>query len=57
MTKRRISIVGGGTAGWMTKRWITLEHEVELVESKNIATIDVGEGSTPYLKKFFIIYM
>jgi flavin-dependent dehydrogenase len=58
MIKQKVLIVGGGTAGWMTaclmaKRWVTLGHEVALVESKNIATIGVGEGSTPYLKKFF----
>lgn len=51
-----IAVVGGGTAGWMTvslmqKAWP--EARITLVESEDIGTIGVGEGSTPYLRDFF----
>lgn len=54
----RLVIVGGGTAGWMTanllaQRWPDRQVEVTLVESPDIGTIGVGEGSTPSLKRFF----
>lgn len=54
----RIVIVGGGTAGWMTanllaQRWGDGRAKITLVEAPDIATIGVGEGSTPSLKRFF----
>ena len=55
---RSIVIVGGGTAGWMTA--LILAHslikrgvEITLLESPTVATIGVGEGSTPWLRGFF----
>lgn len=51
-----IIILGGGTAGWMTanKLIASWPHcKVTLIESEDIGTIGVGEGSTPYLKTFF----
>jgi 2-polyprenyl-6-methoxyphenol hydroxylase-like FAD-dependent oxidoreductase len=55
---RRILIVGGGTAGWMTA--LTLSRsladqgvEITLVESPSVGIIGVGEGSTPWLRGFF----
>jgi hypothetical protein len=55
---RKIVIVGGGTAGWMTA--LILNHalaamgvEIELVESPVVGIIGVGEGSTPWLRGFF----
>jgi tryptophan 6-halogenase len=55
---KHIAIVGGGTAGWMTAnllrhRWARLGIEVTLIESADIGTIGVGEGSTPFLRHFF----
>jgi glycine/D-amino acid oxidase-like deaminating enzyme len=55
---KHIVIVGGGTAGWMTAnllrhRWAKLGVEVTLIESADIGTIGVGEGSTPFLRHFF----
>lgn len=55
---KKIVIVGGGTAGWMTAclmadKWLPDQAEITLVESENIGIIGVGEGSTPYLKTFF----
>lgn len=57
MNKTKITILGGGTAGWMTAialkyRWDE-KVEVQLIESPQIGIIGVGEGSTPRLKHFF----
>ena len=54
---KHIAIVGGGTAGWMTAnllrhRWARLGVDVTLVESADIGTIGVGEGSTPFPRHF-----
>lgn len=55
---KKIVIVGGGTAGWMTaslleKAWGNKGAEIVLIESEDIGKIGVGEGSTPSLKLFF----
>jgi len=54
----KIIIAGGGTAGWMAANLIahrlkTKPVNITLIESKDIGTIGVGEGSTPTLKRFF----
>ncbi|WP_143869772.1 tryptophan halogenase family protein [Catenovulum sediminis] len=49
-------ILGGGTAGWMTAsmlQHVFPDYRICLVESPEIKTIGVGEGSTPALKSFF----
>jgi tryptophan 6-halogenase len=55
---RKIVIVGGGSAGWMTA--MILAHafipkgvEIEVLESPTVPIIGVGEGSTPWLRGFF----
>lgn len=55
---RRILIVGGGSAGWMTA--LTLARsctgsgvEIAVIESPTVGVIGVGEGSTPWLRGFF----
>ncbi|GAB3092723.1 tryptophan 7-halogenase [Aestuariicella hydrocarbonica] len=60
-----IIVVGGGTAGWMAacllsqawgisdKRQDSAPTRVTLIESADIDTIGVGEGSTPYMREFF----
>ena len=55
---RRIVIVGGGTAGWMTaltlaRSLIDRGVEITLLESPTVGIIGVGEGSTPWLRGFF----
>ncbi|NNC57402.1 MAG: tryptophan halogenase, partial [Woeseiaceae bacterium] len=55
---RKVMIVGGGTAGWLTAAIIAAHHksdnpdglQVTLVESSDIPTIGVGEGTWPTLK-------
>ncbi|GGY85904.1 tryptophan halogenase [Cellvibrio zantedeschiae] len=58
MTAKKILIVGGGTAGWMTalimaRAWLKQGFEIRLIESPEVGIIGVGEGSTPALKQFF----
>ena len=56
--KRRILIVGGGTAGWLTAAYLAKflglserSHiEVTLLESPNIGIIGVGEGTFPTIR-------
>jgi len=55
---RRIVIVGGGTAGWMTalifaRSLIRKGVDITLLESPTVPTVGVGEGSTPWLQGFF----
>jgi 2-polyprenyl-6-methoxyphenol hydroxylase-like FAD-dependent oxidoreductase len=54
---KKIVIVGGGTAGWMTanlmaSEWQGLGFDITLIESSQIGIIGVGEGSTPLFKAF-----
>ena len=55
---KKIIILGGGTAGWMTaikmaNGWKRHRIKIELLESPDIGAIGVGEGSTPVMKHFF----
>ena len=55
---RKVAIVGGGTAGWMTamlfaRAFIPRGIEVTVLESPTVGIIGVGEGSTPWLRGFF----
>ncbi len=54
---RRIIVVGGGTAGWITASLVAAEHgdseqrpDVVLVESPDIPIIGVGEGTWPSMR-------
>jgi len=55
---RHVAIVGGGTAGWMTALMLADSKfgerlKVTVLESPQVGIIGVGEGSTPWLRKFF----
>ncbi|GLS83519.1 tryptophan halogenase [Paraferrimonas haliotis] len=50
---QHIVVLGGGSAGWLTAGLIAAEHPnltVTLIESPNIATIGVGEGTWPSMR-------
>lgn len=55
---KHIVIVGGGTAGWLAAAIIAAQHksqsaqgiEITLVESSDIPTIGVGEGTWPTMR-------
>ena len=53
---RKVLIVGGGTAGWMTAAFLSQalgEHiTIELIESDQISTIGVGEATIPPINNF-----
>ena len=58
MSIRKIVVVGGGSAGWITAGLIAANHaripdspiEVTLVESPRVGTIGVGEGTWPTMR-------
>lgn len=55
---RRVTILGGGTAGWLTAGVIAAEHmsnsdsgvSVTLIESPDVKPIGVGEGTWPTMR-------
>jgi len=53
---KKVVILGGGTAGWMSaamiKKLIGSAVEIELVESEQIGTVGVGEATIPPIKLF-----
>lgn len=53
---KRVVIVGGGTAGWITAgtlsaKWRDKGISITLVESPNVPIIGVGEGTWPTMRK------
>lgn len=55
-TMKKIVIVGGGTAGWITALYakkINPDAQVTLIESDDIGILGAGEGATPHLTSLF----
>jgi len=53
--KKKIIVVGGGTAGWMTAAYLHTKHpeiEITLLESSAIPIIGVGESTVPSFVDF-----
>ena len=56
---KNIVIVGGGTAGWISAAMLAKQHggsknsnvSITLIESDQISTIGVGEGTFPTMRK------
>ena len=51
---KTICIVGGGTAGWLSAAYLINKfpnYQIHLIESPNIPTIGVGEGTWPSIMK------
>ena len=55
---RKVTIIGGGTAGWMTaavlSQWMS-KIEIKLVESDEIRTIGVVEATIPHIRSFLAL--
>jgi len=57
MKNKKVVIIGGGTAGWMTAAYLLKyygkNNQITLIESPTIPRIGVGESVTPHVAKFF----
>jgi len=57
MKIKNIAIVGGGTSGWLAANHLGSEFKADqevnitLIESPDVPTIGVGEGTVPYIMK------
>jgi len=54
---KSVTIVGGGTAGWMMAAGLSsllaeLKLDIKLIESDQIGTVGVGEATLPHIRFF-----
>lgn len=52
---KKIVVLGGGTAGWLTAHWCKFNlpnYSITLVQSKKVGIIGVGEATTPHIVTF-----
>lgn len=55
MDIKKVTIIGGGSSGWMTAAALSKlcpQIEITLVESKNIKTVGVGESTLGHINRF-----
>ena len=54
--KKKIIIVGGGTAGWITLAYlaVTVDADLTIVHSDEVNIIGVGESTTPIIKNVLL---
>ena len=58
---KKVVILGGGTAGWMTASYLSkmfgTEIKITLIEADTIPKIGVGEATVPNLQRAFFDFL